>query len=135
MARYFLTANDPFRPPATIDVDGRSGRPTPVSLTLGLTLWSTLAVAHLLAYLYLKPIFVDLDVKLPVLTRWLFHPMALVMFFTIALAVLLSGKMTENLRQRQRIGKLALVLGILTLATWVAAIILPVFSLWNALSS
>jgi hypothetical protein len=92
-----------------------------------------LAVVHLLTYIYVKPIFVDLDVEMSALTRWLMHPMSLVMFFTIAVAVFLGGMMTEDRSQRRRTGKLAVVFGIVAISVWVAGIIVPLVSLVSAL--
>ncbi len=129
-----MSATDPFRPPATSSDAELPSRRSADSLVAAATLWFGLAAALLVVYLLVRPVFVNLDVDVPVLTRLLLHPMAPAMCFTIAVVVLLHTVMTENQDQRLVLGRIALALGLVTLLLLLIGIIGPLWSLYSALT-
>ena len=102
-------------------------------MVFGLLLWLLLSVVTLLVYAVVRHWFDDFGMALPVLTRWLVHPMAPLMCWVIGAALALRGLMTRDHGERKHIGRLALGLGFITTVALVIGIVVPLYSLWAAL--
>ncbi len=127
---------DPYRPPETdppTETDAaKDGRASVYAASI---MWMGLALFSAVNVIYIRWMFEEFGVPVPVLTRWLLHPMSIVMCVVVALAVLVTGVSTEDPAQRKRTGRIAFVLAWMTFGVTIFGIASPLISLINALSS
>lgn len=127
---------DPYRPPETDPpTENDAAKDGRVSVYAASIMWMGLALFSAINVIYIRALFLDFDLETPVLTRWLLHPMSIVMCVVVALAVLVTGVSTEDPAQRKRTGRIAFVLAWLTFGVIMFGIASPLISLINALSS
>ena len=82
----------------------------------------------------IRPICVDLDVSLPLLTRLLLHPMASVLCVATSIVVILGGLVIDRPAQRIRLGRIALVLGVIAILGGLLGLLFPLVVLLGSLS-
>lgn len=123
---------DPYRTPAFDSTQPQRDNGY-AAIISGVLVWMLLACFAFILFNSVRPVMDDFGIELPVLTQWLLHPMATVMCVAIAIAVSLGGVMTEDQQQRKRTGRLAFVLGIVTLIVMLLGIMIPLNSVMNAL--
>lgn len=124
--------DNPFQPPEQIEQPLR--RPTSVMYILACLLWSALAIKFAIIRPMMVTYFSELEIELPTLTLWMLHPMSTVLFFATAAAVLLAGLIANSPADRQRVGRIAVLLAIIATSATAIGIWLPLLNVIKALS-
>lgn len=128
-----VNVEDPYRVPTTIADPAKVARPKDI-LFVAEAVWAAAALLLLLVFLYLRPFFAEFEVELPVLTRWLIHPLAMAVCFVVGIAVLVFEIASRDPAKRRPAGVIALVLGLLAITAILIGAISPLISLIAALS-
>lgn len=128
-----MNVDHPYRAPTTIPELAESPRQKD-SLALAATIWLADAALLLLVYVFVRPVFVDFELELPLLSQWLIQPLAAVMCLMIAIGTLVFAVSTKDPSKRRRVGAIALTVGLLAVAAIVFGAISPLLSLISALS-
>jgi hypothetical protein len=124
--------DNPFQPPEQIEQPPR--QPRSVMYVLACLVWSALAIKFAIARPLVDSLFLEFEVAVPMLTQWLLHPMSTVLFFAIAAAVILAGLIASSPTDRQRVGRIAVLLAIIAVTAIAFGLGLLLLSLINALS-
>ncbi len=128
-----VNQDDPYRTPANLS--GPVGPPRPKDTLFFATLiWLASAALLLGVSLFVRPVFAEFEVALPVLSQWVIHPLASVMCFAVAASVLVVGLSIKDPSYRRLAGAIWLLLGLVTLAAVLLGAITPLISLIGALS-
>jgi len=101
---------------------------------LACLLWSALAIKFAIIRPMMVTYFSELEIELPTLTLWMLHPMSTVLFFATAAAVLLAGLIANSPADRQRVGRIAVLLAIIATSATAIGIWLPLLNVIKALS-
>jgi len=126
-------SNDPYRTPAELSV-GQAKRSSFDLYKIAAFLWCVLASKVVMAGYFLRPVFEDFGIELPLLTQFLLHPMASVFFFAIAVSVIVSGLTLDSAAKRRRLGRIALVLWLAAILVGFLAFVLPLIWIMQSLS-
>ena len=131
MSSPHQSSMEPYRPPA--DSNPKRGKNSLWEpLTAAYFLWSLLAVLVVASGYFLRPVFEEFELELPLLTRMLVHPMASVFFGATALMVILSGLAMDSPAKRNRLGRIAISLALIV---FLACLFSLVHTIWSATSS
>ena len=125
---------DPYRSPQPTRESNAAPPRRAIAFQIALVVWLCVTLGLIAARAFLKPLFEDFEVVLPVLTPWTFHPASAIISIAITFGVMLRGQTTQKLSNRIWFGRIALAAGIVALVVLLLGTLLPLVSLWIALA-
>ncbi|MGI9473887.1 MAG: hypothetical protein ACR2NZ_20255 [Rubripirellula sp.] len=120
--------NDPYRPPSLLKSTVAASEGWPGVLILAVAIWSALTLKVLFLGQILRPTLEEFDVRIPLLTQLLIHPMASVLFLVTTLAIVAGGIRIDRRSSRRSLGQIGFVLGLIAFFVALLGLLLP---LWN----
>lgn len=126
--------NDPYRPPP--EFTGRlESKSWPGVLVVAITLWSMLTMKVLFVRWFLISTVQEFEVTMPLVTRFLVHPMYPFFLLVTTLAIVVGGFRMDRQSSARSFGKIALLLGLITFFVTLLGSLLPLWQLVKALGS
>lgn len=127
---------NPFHPPQEVvseSAPAHASKKASTAYVWACVLWSAMAVLLTTFVPILDNALSEFELAIPRLTQILLHPMATVFFFVVAVAVITIGLVANSSAQRKKLGRIALVLGIVAATLCAAGLSTPILELLRAL--